>query len=134
MSVDLPEPDGPMMAVKRSAANSTVTPSRARTSASPRPYNFTASTAAAAGGANAVGVGAGAGNGRAAWWAGRGVVEWVGRSVAVLVMSPMVRRPAPVVVGRSALLAPPCAVHLRMYTLMVSGRMRIGGRCRTVTL
>jgi hypothetical protein len=37
ISVDLPEPEGPMMAVKRRAANSTVTPSSARTSFSPRP-------------------------------------------------------------------------------------------------
>ena len=36
-SVDLPEPDGPMMAVKRPAANSTVTPSSARTSVWPLP-------------------------------------------------------------------------------------------------
>ena len=36
-SVDLPEPDGPMIAVKRPAANSTVTPSRARTSVRPLP-------------------------------------------------------------------------------------------------
>ena len=35
ISVDLPEPDGPMMAVKRPVANSTDTPSRARTSVSP---------------------------------------------------------------------------------------------------
>jgi hypothetical protein len=37
MSVDLPEPDGPMMAVKRPESNSTLMPSSARTSASPRP-------------------------------------------------------------------------------------------------
>ena len=36
-SVDLPEPDGPMMAVKRPEANSTVTPSSARTSVCPLP-------------------------------------------------------------------------------------------------
>ena len=48
MSVDLPEPDGPMIAVKRPVAKSTVTPSRARTSASPLPYTLTASTARAA--------------------------------------------------------------------------------------
>ena len=48
ISVDLPEPDGPMMAVKREVANSTVTPSRARTSASPLPYTLVASTARAA--------------------------------------------------------------------------------------
>jgi hypothetical protein len=35
--VDLPEPDGPMMAVNAPDANSTVTPSRARTSFSPVP-------------------------------------------------------------------------------------------------
>ena len=43
ISVDLPEPDGPMIAVKRPVANSTDTPSRARTSFSPRPYTLTAS-------------------------------------------------------------------------------------------
>ena len=37
ISVDLPEPDGPMMAVKPPAANSTSTPSRARTALSPLP-------------------------------------------------------------------------------------------------
>jgi hypothetical protein len=37
ISVDLPEPEGPMMAVKRPVPNSTVTPSRARTTFSPRP-------------------------------------------------------------------------------------------------
>ena len=42
-SVDLPEPEGPMIAVKRPVANSTDTPSRARTSLSPRPYTLTAS-------------------------------------------------------------------------------------------
>jgi hypothetical protein len=36
-SVDLPEPEGPMIAVKRPAPNSTVTPSRARTSVVPLP-------------------------------------------------------------------------------------------------
>ena len=37
MSVDLPEPDGPMIAVKRRSSKSTVTSSRARTSVSPEP-------------------------------------------------------------------------------------------------
>ena len=37
MRVDLPEPDGPMMALKRPVAKSTVTPSSARTWASPLP-------------------------------------------------------------------------------------------------
>ena len=36
-SVDLPEPEGPMIAVKRPAGKPTVTPSSARTSASPVP-------------------------------------------------------------------------------------------------
>ena len=36
-SVDLPEPDGPMIAVMRADSNSTDTPSSARTSASPSP-------------------------------------------------------------------------------------------------
>ena len=37
MRVDLPEPEGPMMAVKTPAANSASMPSSARTSASPTP-------------------------------------------------------------------------------------------------
>ncbi len=37
MSVDFPEPDGPMIAVKAPAAKSIVTPSRARTSLSSFP-------------------------------------------------------------------------------------------------
>ena len=37
MSVDFPEPDGPMTAVKRPCSNSTLMPSRARTMASPLP-------------------------------------------------------------------------------------------------
>ena len=37
ISVDLPEPDGPMIAVNWPRAKSTVTPSRARTSVSPSP-------------------------------------------------------------------------------------------------
>ena len=37
ISVDLPDPDGPMIAVKAPAANSDVDPSIARTSASPCP-------------------------------------------------------------------------------------------------
>jgi len=37
MSVDLPEPLGPMMALKRPRSNPTVTPSSARTSPSPLP-------------------------------------------------------------------------------------------------
>ena len=37
MSVDLPEPEGPMIAVKRPAGNPTVTPSSAWTAASPSP-------------------------------------------------------------------------------------------------
>ena len=35
MSVDLPDPDGPMIAVNQPRSNSTETPSRARTSTSP---------------------------------------------------------------------------------------------------
>ena len=52
ISVDLPEPDGPMMAVNWPVAKSTVTPSSARTSASPLPYTLAASTARAAAGAD----------------------------------------------------------------------------------
>ena len=37
ISVDLPDPEGPMMAVKRARSKSTVIPSRARTSVSPEP-------------------------------------------------------------------------------------------------
>ena len=37
ISVDLPEPDGPMMAVNSPGANSTVTLSRATTLVSPAP-------------------------------------------------------------------------------------------------
>ncbi len=37
ISVDFPEPDGPMIALKPPAANATLTPSSARTSASPSP-------------------------------------------------------------------------------------------------
>ena len=37
MSVDLPEPDGPMTAVRRPAAMSTETPRRASTAVSPSP-------------------------------------------------------------------------------------------------
>src|SRR4051812_29027048 len=46
--VDLPEPDGPMMAVNSPAGNTTVTPSSARTSVWPLPYTFVASTVRAA--------------------------------------------------------------------------------------
>ena len=35
--VDLPDPDGPMMALNRPVGNSTVTPARARTAAPPSP-------------------------------------------------------------------------------------------------
>ena len=37
ISVDFPEPDGPMIAVKCAGANVTLTPSRARTAVSPDP-------------------------------------------------------------------------------------------------
>jgi len=37
MSVDLPEPDGPMIALKRPRSKETDTPSRASTAASPSP-------------------------------------------------------------------------------------------------
>ena len=48
MSVDLPEPDGPMIAVNRAAGMARSTPSSARTAASPRPWTFTRPTARAA--------------------------------------------------------------------------------------
>src|SRR5688572_1338658 len=47
-SVDLPEPDGPMMAVKRPAGRSTDRSLRAFTAASPLPYTLLAFTARAA--------------------------------------------------------------------------------------
>ena len=37
ISVDLPEPDGPMMALKRPRSNSTLTPASASTAAAPSP-------------------------------------------------------------------------------------------------
>ncbi|CAM5481618.1 hypothetical protein SGRI78S_04638 [Streptomyces griseus subsp. griseus] len=47
MSVDLPEPEGPMMAVNSPAANSTSTERSAATCASPLPYSFVTPTARA---------------------------------------------------------------------------------------
>ena len=49
ISVDLPDPDGPITAVNRPRWNSTLTPSSARTATSPLPYVLTRSTARAAG-------------------------------------------------------------------------------------
>ena len=51
MRVDLPDPEGPMMAVKRPAGRARLTPSRARTAVAPLPYTFTASSARTAMGA-----------------------------------------------------------------------------------
>ncbi len=51
MSVDLPDPDGPMMAVNCAVANAAVTPSSAWTAVSPEPYTLTRSAAATAAGA-----------------------------------------------------------------------------------
>ncbi|GID50563.1 hypothetical protein Aca07nite_78380 [Actinoplanes capillaceus] len=48
MSVDLPLPDGPMIAVKRPLPNSTLTPRSAATRASPEPYTFQIASARAA--------------------------------------------------------------------------------------
>ena len=48
-NVDLPEPDGPMIAVKRPEANSMLTSSRALTAVSPCPYLLVKATARAAG-------------------------------------------------------------------------------------
>src|SRR5918996_1000026 len=42
MRVDLPDPEGPMMAVKRPAGRARLTPSRARTAVSPSPHPFPA--------------------------------------------------------------------------------------------
>ena len=48
ISVDLPDPDGPMIAVNSPAGNPTVTPSRACTAVAPTPYVRCASTTRAA--------------------------------------------------------------------------------------
>ena len=48
ISVDLPDPDEPMIAVNSARPKPTETPSRARTAVSPLPYTFTRSTAATA--------------------------------------------------------------------------------------
>jgi len=45
MSVDLPEPEGPMMAVKAPLPKLTETRSSATTCVSPRPYTLTTSSA-----------------------------------------------------------------------------------------
>jgi hypothetical protein len=47
-SVDLPDPDGPMIAVYRAVGKSSETSSRARTAVSPLPYTFDRCTARAA--------------------------------------------------------------------------------------
>jgi hypothetical protein len=47
-SVDFPEPDGPITAIRRPAGTASVTSSSARTAASPVPYNFVARAADAA--------------------------------------------------------------------------------------
>jgi hypothetical protein len=48
MSVDLPEPDGPMIAVNCPRSSSTLIPRNATTWASPDPYTFHTSVARAA--------------------------------------------------------------------------------------
>src|ERR1700735_3597889 len=48
MSVDLPEPEGPITAVNRPRSNVTLTSARARTAACPAPYVFCRFTACAA--------------------------------------------------------------------------------------
>src|SRR3954447_1054853 len=48
MSVDLPEPDGPMTALNPPRGNSTLTPLRAATAVPPVPYVLTSSCARAA--------------------------------------------------------------------------------------
>ena len=45
ISVDLPEPDGPITAVNRPLSMARSTPARARTSVRPLPYTFTAASA-----------------------------------------------------------------------------------------
>src|SRR5258705_13267309 len=52
MSVDLPDPDGPMIAVNSPPGKSADTPASAVTSVSPEPYTFFRSTACAAAGAS----------------------------------------------------------------------------------
>ena len=47
-SVDFPEPDGPMIPIKRPDGMSSVTSSSARTAASSAPYSFVARSARAA--------------------------------------------------------------------------------------
>src|ERR1035438_7309162 len=54
--VDLPEPDGPMIALNWPLPNATVIPSSARTMASPFPYSLTASDVRAATGRESVAV------------------------------------------------------------------------------
>ena len=49
ISVDLPEPDGPMTAVNRPRSKATLTPARACTAACPVPYVLRRSTECAAG-------------------------------------------------------------------------------------
>ena len=81
MSVDLPEPDGPMMAVNWPAWNSTSMLSRARISLSPLPYALVAPMARAAGVAGG-------------WWV---VAAWGAVRTAVMVVvlldEGLVRRP-----------------------------------------
>ena len=137
MSVDLPEPDGPMIAVKRPVAKSTVTPSSARTSASPLPYTLEASTARAATAALRWVSGSLA--------AGESECHWKGSSVA----SPSVRAAAatmrsngrplrrPGVAGRSVwrrLLnaANRARVHLEMYAGVGLGMDAEAVTCRYV--
>jgi len=47
-NVDFPDPEGPMIAVRRPASKPMVTSSRAVTSVTPRPYTFVAAAARAA--------------------------------------------------------------------------------------
>ena len=55
ISVDFPDPDGPMIAVNAPLANPTLTPRRACTAASPDPYTFDTPSAMTAGGGAAAG-------------------------------------------------------------------------------
>src|SRR5215469_3905100 len=54
IKVDLPEPEGPIIALKEPVGMSRLTPASAVTAASPCPYTFTRSRARAAGGASVV--------------------------------------------------------------------------------
>ena len=91
INVDLPDPDGPMIAVNSPAGKVAVTPSRAVTSVCPVPYTLRSSTAWAAGAPARCRAGAGSGCSRlvsplgaapagpGAWSLSRRDARWAGR-------------------------------------------------------